>query len=284
MNVVAIPILAEPDQRYWRRRANRRVRKARLTRSLRRWSAVALALAIIGTALFQAGTHAVERIKTRGGFTIKRVEIVGADRGGPQSIRERLTPYVGRNIVDVNLYEVTAVATSDPWVLRASAKRILPGTLHVTVTERHPAAVAVIDGIAYVVDTTGYVVGPLEPGPFERLPVLTGLDRYEGRALEAVLADGVRTIVRLHETTDGWVGELAEMDFSRRDRIAVRTVDPGPAILLDPERVDRNLNRYLGLRREIARRAGRLVYVDLRWQDRIVVMPASTSVPVMEGG
>jgi len=284
MNVGAIPIVAEPDQRYWRRRANRRVRKARLTRSLRRWSAVALALVIIGAALFQAGSHALERIKMRGGFAVRHLEIVGADRGGLESIRERLAPYIGDNIVDVNLYEVAAVATNDPWVLRASAKRVLPGTLHVTVVERYPAAVAVIDDIAYVVDTTGFVVGQLEPGPFERLPVLTGLDRYEGQALEAVLAFGVRTIGKLTDAAGPWVGELAEMDFSRRDRIAVRTVDPGPAILLDPARVDRNLNRYLGLRREIARRAGQLEYVDLRWQDHIAVMPASTSVLVMEGG
>jgi hypothetical protein len=55
----------------------------------------------------------------------------------------------------------------------------------------------------------------------------------------------------------------------------VRTVDPGPAILLDPDRVERNLNRYLELRREIARRAGRLEYVDLRWRERISVMPAA---------
>jgi cell division septal protein FtsQ len=284
MNAGAIPIVAEPDQRYWRRRANRRVRKARLTRSLRRWSAMALALVIVGVALFQAGSHAVDRIKMLGGLTVRHLEIVGADRGGSESIRKRLASFVGRNIVDIDLDEVRAAVIDDPWVLGASAKRVLPGTLHVTVLERHPAAVAVIDEIAYVVDTTGFVVGRLEPGSFERLPTLTGLDRYEGQGLEAVLAYGVRTIGRLHEVAGPWAGELAEMDLSRRDRIAVRTGDPGPAILLDPERIDRNLNRYLGLQREIARRAGRLEYIDLRWQDRISVMPASSSVPAMEGG
>jgi hypothetical protein len=65
------------------------------------------------------------------------------------------------------------------------------------------------------------------------------------------------------------------MDLSRADRIVIRTVDPGPEILLDPVRVERNLNRYLELRREIARRADRLEYVDLRWRDRIAVKPAS---------
>ena len=54
--------------------------------------------------------------------------------------------------------------------------------------------------------------------------------------------------------------------------------------LLDPERVDRNLNHYLELRREIARRTGpSLQYVDLRWQDRIAVMPAVRTT-LTEGG
>jgi cell division septal protein FtsQ len=273
------PVLAEPDQQYWRRKANRRVRKARLTRSLRRWSLIAMALTIIGAALFQAGSHAVERIMESGGLAIDRVEIEGAVRGGSDSIRNRLASFVGQNIVDVNLYEVAAVAKSDPWVLDASAKRILPRTLHVTVAERHPAAVAVIDGTGYVVDTMGYVVGPLGRGEFSHLPVLSGLDDLERPQLAAALVSGVETIARLRDSAGVWVGEIGEIDFSRRDRIAIRTVDPGPEILLDPRRVERNLNRYLKLRREIARRAGQLEYVDLRWQDRISVMPAVQTIP-----
>jgi cell division protein FtsQ len=284
MNPSAIPVLAEPDQRYWRRRANRRVRKARLTRILRRWSAFGVALSIIGAALFQAGSHAVEQIKSQGGLTLQRIEVEGAVRGGDASIRHRLASYVGQNLVDLSLYEVARVASSDPWVLSASAKRVLPGTLRVTVVERHPAAVAVIDGTAYVVDTTGYVVSPLKDDAFARLPVITGLDGFDREGLEAALVRGVRAIARLEETAGVWVGEIAEMDLSRRDRVGLRTVDPGPAILLDPNRVERNLNRYLELRREIAGRAGRLAYVDLRWQDHIAVMPAARALFPLEDG
>ena len=90
MTPEAIPIVAEPDQRYWWSRANRRVRKARLTRTLRRWSAFGVALTIIGAALFQAGSHAVERFKQGGGFAVEHIEVEGALRGGEASIRERL--------------------------------------------------------------------------------------------------------------------------------------------------------------------------------------------------
>jgi len=43
--------------------------------------------------------------------------------------------------------------------------------------------------------------------------------------------------------------------------------------LLDPERADRNLLEYLALEDEIGRRVGAATYIDLRWRDRIAVMP-----------
>lgn len=269
------PVLAEPQQHYWRRRANRRVRKARLTRSLGRWLVSAMALGVIGTAVFQAGAHVVDTVKNVDGLTVERIEVEGAVRAGPAAIRERLQPYVGRNILDLSLYEVAAAAQADPWVLSAAAKRILPGTLRVTVHERHAAALAVIGGVAYVVDTTGFVAGRAEAGEFAELPVIHGLDGLDRETLAAMLRRGAGTIARLQRTAGVWIGEVAAIDFARPDRITLRTFDPGPLILLDPRDVERNLNRYLELRREIARHAGPLEYVDLRWHDRITVMPAA---------
>ena len=274
------PILYESQQRYWRRRANRRVRKARLTRSAARWFAASVALGIIGTALFQAGEHALERLRSTDDLAVEKIEIDGAERAGPEAIRGRLSGYIGRNIVDLNLYEVAAEAAADPWVLEASAKRILPGTLRVTVVERRPSAVARIDGRFYLVDDTGYIVGP---GRFEGLPVLVGLDGLDRGTLVATLNRGADAIEQLRRTAETWVREISEIDLSRQDRIEVFTEGDEPTILLDPHRIERNVNGYLELRREIARRVGALDYVDLRWQDRISVMPAVHN-PLKEGG
>ena len=71
-----------------------------------------------------------------------------------------------------------------------------------------------------------------------------------------------------------FVETVSELDLSREDRILARTVDPGPRLLLDPPRVERNVLRYLALRSTIEGRIGPADYVDLRWRDRIAVMPA----------
>jgi cell division protein FtsQ len=177
--------------------------------------------------------------------------------------------------VELALDEVAIAATRDPWVKAASVKRILPGTLRVTVTERTPGALAVIGGSVYVVDDGGFVMGPAGPDlPFD-FPLLVGLNAQKGKDREATLARGIELLMRLHETYPAWTRGIAEVDLSRRDRVVVTRVDGGPQILLDPERIDRNLGAYLALQPTIARRVGNTSRVDLRWSQRISLLPAA---------
>jgi len=267
------PILHQPKQRYWRRRANRRVRKARLTRSLLRWSVVLMANAVVAGLLISAGWRIYRHATSTPELALERIEVDGARRASAAMIRQRLQPHLGRNLLDLDLQQVIADASHDPWVLEVSARRILPHSMRVTIVERVPRAIALIGGVAHVIDATGYVVGPSGTNPPEDLPVLTGLSGLGEEELIASLRRGSRMIGRLREAVDPWVEEISEIDLSRADRVVVRTVQPGPVILLDPDLVTRNVSSYLELRREIAMRLGAIEYVDLRWRDRISVMP-----------
>jgi hypothetical protein len=51
----------------------------------------------------------------------------------------------------------------------------------------------------------------------------------------------------------------------------------GPQILLDPGRIDRNLDDFLKLQPMIARRVGSVTRVDLRWDRRIALLPGGDS-------
>jgi len=276
------PVDREPALRYWRSRANRRVRKARLTRSVLRWSALATAHMALAGLLLYGGVRLFLTLASADEFSLASVEVEGARRVSTEEILVRLRPYAGRNILDLNLGEVAEVSARDPWALQASAKRVFPDTLRIRITERQPGAIAVIDGVAHVIDTEGYVIRPSGPGATDDLPVLTGLDGMNEEELIAALRRGVTLVARLRRVVPGWVGEISELELSRGDRVAVRTVDPGPTLLLDPARIERNLPEYLELRRDVARRVGAMKYVDLRWEDHISVMPAK-SIPLKEG-
>lgn len=268
------PIRTDPVERYWRRRANRKVRNARQTRSVLRVSLVVAVNVLIAATVFVSVRRATEHFTRSDEFALRQIEIEHTSRVEATALRERLLPFVGRNLLELSLTEVTERAQQEPWVLRASVRRLLPHTIWVAVEERVPAAHALIAGRAYLVDRTGYVIGPSGPGLDDRLPVLTGVERPDEAGLVRALTTGVQLVERLRVVDPRFASIVSEIDLAREDRVAVRLVDGGPALWLDRRRVERNLGPYLQLREEIERRAGSADYVDLRWQGRISVKPA----------
>ena len=84
---------------------------------------------------------------------------------------------------------------------------------------------------------------------------------------------------QLQRTSGEFATRISELDLSRTDRVGLRTSDGGPTILLDPDHVDQNIHPFLELRDAIRHRVGTASYIDLRWRDRISVMPAGNTIP-----
>ena len=267
--------LPEPDRRYWRRRVNRHVHKARRVRTLLRWTGIVAANLAIGAVLVAAGASVVRHFVTSDELAVREIVVEGTAATTPESVRAALHDYFGRNLVELALDEVAAAATKDPWVKQASVKRILPATLRVTVVERTPGALALLGGSVYVVDDGGVVMGPAGPELPYDLPLLVGLDAHRGKDREATLARGIDLLLRLHAAFPTWTRGISEVDLSRGDRVVVTRIEGGPQILLDPDRIERNLGAYLALQPTIARKVGDVNRVDLRWSQRISLLPAA---------
>jgi len=265
----------EPDRRYWRRRVNRHVRKARRARTLLRWAGILAANLAIAAVLVVSGTSVARHFATSDELAVREIVVSGTARTTPDAVRAVLKSFLGRNLVELALDEVAKTATRDPWVKEASVKRILPGTLRIAVTERTPGALALLRGCVYVVDDGGFVLGPAGPDLPYDLPLLVGLDGHQGKDREATLARGVALLMQLHAAFPAWTRGISEVDLSRSDRVAVTRLEGGPQILLDPERIDRNLGAYLALQPTIARKIGDVSRVDLRWSQRISLLPAA---------
>jgi cell division protein FtsQ len=268
-----IPLDVKPEQRYLRSRQNRRARKVRRVRDALRvlWIVVAAAV-LVGVAI-RGGLGALRALETTPEFSLTQIEVTGNARITRQSIETRLAPWIGRSVLAIDLPAVEADLETEPWVLDAMVRRILPHTLCVTVRERVPAALAVVGVEVLLVDRTGHPIGPVGADAAESLPVLTGLDGKDPAKLRSLLERGVAAIDAIERAAPSFGHAVSEIDLSVPDRLALRTVDGGPAILLDPERVERNLSAFLDLRGEIERLVGRAAYVDLRWQDRIALKP-----------
>jgi cell division protein FtsQ len=265
----------EPDRRYWRRRVNRHVRKARRARTLLRWTGILAANAAVGAVLLVSGASVARHVATSDDLQVREIVVDGTVRTTPDAVRAALVGFLGQNLVELSLEEVARTATRDPWVKEASVKRILPGTLRVAVTERSPGALALLGGLVYVVDDCGFVMGPAGPDlPFD-LPLLVGLDASQGKDREAALARGVALLMCLHDRFPAWARGISEADLARPDRVVLTRSDGGPQILLDPEQIDRNVGAYLALQPTISRQVGATTRVDLRWSRRISLLPAA---------
>jgi cell division protein FtsQ len=267
--------MPEPDRRYWRRRVNRHVRKARRARTLLRWTGIIAANLAIGAVLIVSAASVARHFATSDEMAVRAIDVLGTARTTPEAVRAVLHGYFGRNLAELALDEVAVEATRDPWVKEATVKRILPGTLRVTVTERTPGALALFGGCVYVVDDGGFVMGPAGPELPYDLPLLVGLDAQRGKEREATLARGIDLLMRLHAAFPTWTRGISEVDLSRHDRVVVTRLDGGPQLLLDPDRIDRNLGAYLALQPTIARKVGDVSRVDLRWSQRISLLPAA---------
>jgi cell division protein FtsQ len=268
--------LPEPDRRYWRRRVNRHVHKARRARTLLRWTGIVAANVAIGAVLVVSAASVARHFATSDEMAVHEIAVEGTAATTPEAIRAVLHEYFGRNLAELSLDEVAAAATRNPWVKAATVKRILPGTLRLSITERSPGALALIAGCVYVVDDGGFVMGPAGPDLPYDLPLLVGLDAHQGKDREAALARGIGLLMRLHADFPAWTRGISEADLSHGDRVIVTRLDGGPQFLLDPERIDRNLGAYLALQPTIARKVGGVSRVDLRWSQRISLLPAPT--------
>lgn len=270
----------DPDRRYWRRRANRRVRAARRAHTLARWSGIAAVnLAVLGLVAY-SGSRAFRHLTTSPEFALRVVNVEGGSAGTTARVRAALAELEGRNLPELDLDGVIDLVRRDPWVLDCTVKRVFPHTLRVSVTEREPWVRARIAGRDYLVDHSGTLIAAVEPGVAEELPLLTGLDRFAENERPAALEHGAEAVGTLRASASPWAETIVELDLSRDDRIAVVTNDAAPTILLDPALTDRNLIEYLALENDILDRIGPVSYVDLRWRDRISIMPdLSTSEP-----
>jgi cell division septal protein FtsQ len=261
------------SHRYWRRRANRRVRKARLTRTGARLALLVLLNIIVAVILLKIGGSAFDKLIQSDEFNLSRIDIQGAQRISSADVQHNLKPLLGTNLFELDLRQIGSIARQDRWISGASVKRVLPDTIRIRVTERMPCLQAMLDDEAYLVDTTGFVIGRVGPHNSEVLPLLTGLDGLEPEALIKALRRGVSLLTELGHTSKPFTALISELNIRHGDRVIVRTTDQRRRLFLDPTSVGRNVPRYLALREEINRRVGPVDYVDLRWQDHISVKP-----------
>lgn len=240
-----------------------------------------VAAVALGIALAVVLHRFVDRyVRSAPAFAIRSIEIEGNERLTDEAILTEAGVALGTNVFlrapDVIQRDLEGV----PWIARARVTRRLPGSLQITIEERRPALILLLDQ-PYLVDTEGAVIKPVEAGDPNDLPMVSGmsLERFESDRL-------YRT--RILTTVVGLFAEWRAAGLERAEGIGEVHVEPNEDLTVYAGRGERTpfearlgrgpfgpkLRRLRRVLDELARRHARprYVYLDnVRRPERVTV-------------
>jgi cell division protein FtsQ len=176
----------ETDPRIRTRREM--IERSRRRRLLWRLGAVALC-ALIAWIAFWSPVLSVRRVRLLGAKHTRSVEVIEAAGLDPSD-----------NLLLVSTADIERAAETLPWVERAEARRVLPGTLRVKVIERKPVMALMVETGSrrsrWLLDGDGRILA--RGRRHKKLPVLAGMAVEALEPGSIVASDGARAALRAY--------------------------------------------------------------------------------------
>ena len=274
------PVSVPSDRRFHRAH----VKPVRRRRRWQRLAVVTIAgaavIALSGFSLYWIGTQ----IARAGVLDVDRIEVRGNERLSSEDVAALLTDLRGENILLTDLGTWRERLMASPWVMEASLRRTLPSTVEIALTERRPIGFARIKGVLHLMDAGGVLLDEHSPAAYADLdlPIVDGLaiagEPTDARPYRTVDPDRAalagRVIAELKQ--DPAVGQRLSQVIVRdpHNAAVILTDDPALLYLGEADFLARIVS-YLELAETVRTSVPEIEYVDLRIEDRLVVMPAS---------
>ncbi|MEK6540543.1 MAG: cell division protein FtsQ/DivIB [Pseudomonadota bacterium] len=200
----------------------------------------------------------------RAGFTVRRVEVVGANRIDRLRVYDIALNHKDRSMAALDLDAVRAELLQYGWVADARVSRRLPDTLVIDLVERSPVAVWQNRSAYMLIDNNGRLLPGVDAATMPGLPILVGQNApAQMRHLQALL--DAAPALRPQISGASWIGNRRwDLHFKTGETLALPDdADRAKAAFVEFARMD-GVNRLLG--RGIQR-------FDMRIADRFVLRP-----------
>ncbi len=140
------------------------------------------------------------------------VEVEGKTRAGAAEVRHLANVGIGEPLIGVDLDAVVAGVERHPWVAHAEVRRAFPDRVVISVRERVPTALLLLDQL-YLVDAEGNVFRKAA-GVSLDLPVLTGIpleySTEQPDLARRIIRDGLSILATASDSARQGEGEIAE--------------------------------------------------------------------------
>jgi cell division protein FtsQ len=209
-------------------------------------------------------------------FAVRHIEIIGAVHTPRAALHEVVNRYVGLNLFRLDIARVHSDLAALSWINGVEIEKKLPDTLRIRVTERSAVALVQSSGAIRYVDAEGIEFAELSPEVGDAdLPLITaasGPDLVRCVALVRELrARDPQVYARISE-----VRPLPPRGFALFDR------QIGAFVYANEDDVFTKWRDLAAIARSERFGRGDLVYVDLRFADRVVIKPVhAPELPVL---
>lgn len=263
--VLATPIPPEREERFLRGeprrpKGGRRTARARGARNL---------VFVVLVALTAAGVWSALRSDRAPELAVDRILVEGNERLSDGEILELIEVTDSTNILTLDLDEVKRKLLRSTWVRDVELKRVLPGTLTLSIVERAPVAIAVLDDL-YLLAEDGTILDQLPPRyDASKLVLVRGLRGETDRVSPERAAVAGRLAKSLYD--DEHLSLLvSELDLSEGvESVTLRLREPTLTLLVSEGTAIERLEEVIPLLSGIRERYPSVAVVDLRFRNRV---------------
>ena len=276
--------VAAPADRRFRRAHVKPARRKRTWRGLA-WPAIryGLVAAVASLAVYRgvqvsANAHLLE---------VNRIVVHGNERLSKGEVLAVLSGLRGESLLWTDLDAWRRRLLSSPWVRDAALRRSLPATVDVVVSERQPIGIGRINGgDMYLVDERGVIIDQYGPQYADLdLPIIDGLAavNHDGSLTDERRADLAARLITALRAKPQVARRVSQIDVADLHNAAVILSGDPAVIQLGEDQFLPRLQGYLELAPALRERVADIDYVDLRFDDRIYVRPASAPSALRRG-
>ncbi len=207
-------------------------------------------------------------------FKLDEVVVGGSKRLATEQVVALSNIRIGTNTFSLDLKLIGQKIEENPWVEKASVRRIFPRKIEIRVTERKPVAIVNLDYLYYL-DEQGEIFKSLDSQDQLDYPVITGFDQQRALRHDQNYAQRLERIVQLlsdlQKRQHLSLAQVSEIHQQENGGLSLYTLEDGVRIKLGRSDFSRKLDRLERIYAQLSSKLHMLEYIDLNVEDKVIV-------------
>ena len=231
---------------------------------LKRGSVVLLAVTVIAAVVLTLKITASK-------LYIRNVVVTGNYHIDKKDIMSALKVKKGDSLWSMNFKNVNDRLTGNAWIKNFSLRKQFPGTFIVNIKEAVPTALLSIKKRLYIIDSEGKILEKIKGESTNFLPVIKDINTKNKKDMNEALKL-LKVLAANNILADRESVEIGIEPFGLSMKV------DGDNIKVGYGKYTEKFERWLELEPEIRKRGLQIEYVDLRFEDSVIVKPFESEI------